>query len=430
MINGTVMYEWMKDLWPINRSLTGEGVRETLKYLKQLNPELQIKNYQSGEKVFDWEIPDEWNVTEAWVKDPGGNKIIDFSWNNLHLVGYSMPIKQSMRLSDLKNYLHTLPHQPNAIPYVTSYYKRTWGFCLEHKKLEELKDGTYEVYIDSCHKKGVLNFGEVYIAGESQQEILFSTYICHPSMANNELSGPVLASAIILYLKNLKKRKYSYRILLMPETIGSISYISKNFNELRKNVHAGFVLSCVGDEQEYSIINSRYGNNEADRTLGFILSEYVSSDKIKRYSFLSRGSDERQYCSPGVDLPFCGFSRSKYGTYEEYHTSLDNLDFVSPRGLEQSYVIMTKVIQLLERNCYLKSNFQCEPQLGKRGLYPNISKAGSYPGELRDMMNFLAYADGKNDLIDICKITGVRLEMLYNIVDKLTEHSVVYSSDE
>ena len=411
---GKEMYDWATDLFPINRSLTGDGVRQTLQYIKNIIPELEVNEVPSGTKCFDWTIPQEWNCNDGYIIDPDGNKICDFKTNNLHIVGYSAPIDSEIELEELIEHLYYLEEQPTAIPYITSYYSPRWGFCLSFNEFQKLKKGTYKVKINSELKDGNLTYGEIKIKGESEKEIFLSTYVCHPSMANNELSGPVVTTALVNFIKSLEGRKYSYRIVFIPETIGSITYISRNIDEMKKNIIAGFNISCIGDDRSYSYIPTRYGNTLSDKVSKHILKniDYVE------YSFLDRGSDERQYCSPGVDLPIATICRTKYGAYPEYHTSLDDLTVISPSGLYGGYDKIKKAIELLEMNNYYKVNVLCEPQLGKRGLYPTISTKTS--GDIvRTMMDFIAYADGNNDLIDIANIIGVKAEDLFDIVDRL-----------
>ena len=417
---GKEMYDWATDLFPINRSLTGDGVRQTLQYIKNIVPELEVNEVPSGAKCFDWKIPQEWNCNDGYIIDPDGNKICDFKTNNLHIVGYSTPIDREIDLEDLIGHLHYLENQPTAIPYITSYYSPNWGFCISFNEFQKLKKGTYKVKINSELKDGNLTYGEIKIKGESEKEIFLSTYVCHPSMANDELSGPVVTTALVNFIKSLKDRKYSYRIVFIPETIGSITYISRNIDEMKKNIIAGFNISCIGDDRSYSYIPTRYGNTLSDKVSKHILKniDYVE------YSFLDRGSDERQYCSPGVDLPIATICRTKYGAYPEYHTSLDDLTVISPNGLYGGYDKLKKAIELLENNNYYKVNVLCEPQLGKRGLYPTISTKTS-GAIVKNMMNFIAYADGNNDLIDIANIIGVQAEELFEIVEKMKKAELI-----
>ncbi len=418
--NGIGMYKLMGRLFPICRSITGNGVRETLRIIQEQIP-ITIHEVPSGTKVFDWTVPREWNIRDAFILDEAGNKVVDFQENNLHVLGYSVPVDKFVGLTDLQTHLYSLKNQPEAIPYITSYYSERWGFCLSQRQREGLKDGKYRVYIDSELREGSLTYGELVIPGKTEQEIFLSTYICHPSMANNELSGPVVTTYLANWIM-AASRKYTYRIIFIPETIGSITYLSRNLATMKKNIIAGFNITCVGDEGAYSYVPSRYGNTLADRVALNILS--YEHPEFQRYSYLQRGSDERQYCSPGVDLPVVNLMRSKYGEYPEYHTSLDNMDFVTPKALNESYEMIKDCLELLERNEKYKVNCLGEPQLGKRGLYPTLSTKES--GALvRDMMNFIAYADGSNDLIGISNIIGVPATKLYEIIDKLLLNELI-----
>ena len=395
---GEIMYSWAEDLFPICRSITGPGVRKTLLYFKEFLPDLEIHSVPTGTKAFDWVVPNEWFIQDAYIEDSHGNKIVDFENNNLHIVGYSQPIDEWMDLSTLNNHLHSLPDQPDAIPYVTSYYDTNWGFCLTHRQRELLKKERYHVVIESELKHGVLNYGELIIKGDTDEEVLLSTYICHPSMANNELSGPVVTAGIAQWLNQLRNQRYTYRIVFIPETIGSIVYLSKNLKHMKKHTIAGLVLTCIGDDRDYSLMPSRSGDALIDRVASYALNHYVKT--YTRYSYLDRGSDERQYCSPGVDLPVCSIMRTKYNVYPEYHTSLDDLTLISSDGLKGGFDIIKKTIEILEFNQVYKNKTPCEPQLGKYDLYPTISIKGSKQRELSNLMlNILAYADGDNDIL-------------------------------
>ena len=344
--------------------------------------------------------------------------MVDFKKNNLHIVGYSEPVDLWMTLDELKQHLHSLPDQPDAIPYVTSYYSRNWGFCLTHEQLQSFVPGRYHVVIDAELKPGVLNYGELILPGELDQEIFLSTYICHPSMANNELSGPVVTTALYQWLKTLIDRKYTYRIVFITETIGSIVYLSKHLDYLIKSIISGFNITCMGDERAYSYLPSRNGKTLSDYVALHVL-KHTDPDFI-RYTWLDRGSDERQYCSPGVDLPLVTLCRSKYGRYPEYHTSLDNLDFVTPDGLLGGYGLVQDCISVVENNRVFRVTCYGEPQLGKRGLYSNLSTKKSYASE-KTMMDFIAYADGNNDLLQISNIIRKPVREIVPIAEKLLE---------
>ena len=423
---GKFAHDLARELWPINRSLTGEGNRETLDVLKKNIPNLQLKSVKSGENFFDWTVPKEWNTKSAWIKTPSGKKICDFSINNLHLVGYSVSIDLKLSLAELQNFLHSLPDQPSAIPYITSYYNEKWGFCISQEERDTLIDGEYHVYIDSELKDGQLDYADVVYEGASKKEIVFSTYFCHPSMANNELSGPVVASAIANIIHNCKDRRYSYRFIFVPETIGAIIYIDKNLKYLQSNVIAGFVLTCVGDEGCFSYMPSPSGNTYADKLALAVLDS--NSMDYKKYSFLERGSDERQYCSPNVNLPFCSVMKSKYAEFPEYHTSLDDLNFVTAKGLGESIEFYRQLVELAEKNKFLKATQFCEPQLGKRGLYSLTSKVGS-SNSARPTINLLAYANGDMDLIDLSKKINLNLQETINLAEILETHFLLEDLD-
>ncbi len=420
--NGEIMYGWAKDLFPINRSLTGPGVRQTLVYIKNILPELEIKSVPTGYKAFDWDVPKEWSVKEAYIENEFGDRIIDFKNNNLHLVGYSIPIDTWLSLEELNSYLYSIPDQPDAIPYVTSYYFERWGFCVSQNQRDDLKPCNYHVVIKSELKDGVLNYGELLIPGDDKKEIFLSTYICHPSMANNELSGPVVTTAMAKWINSLKKRRFSYRIVFIPETIGSLVYLSKNLKEMRKLLIGGFNITCVGDDRCYSYIPSRSGDTYSDKIAKHVLSTIDENYKI--YSWLDRGSDERQYCAPGIDLPIATITRSKYGEYPEYHTSNDDLNLISPKGLEGSFEALKRCIEIMEMNLYYKVNVLGEPQLGKRNLYPTISSKGSAI-EVRDMMNFLSFCDGKHSLLEISEEINVSINILQDYIEKFVKADLI-----
>lgn len=416
------MYRWASDLFPIARSLTGEGVRQTLTYLQKLMPGLEVHAVPSGTKAFDWTVPDEWNIKDAFIADRSGRRIVDFKQSNLHVVGYSTPVAGWYARADLERHLHSLPEMPDAIPYITSYYSRTWGFCLSQKQREGLRDDRYFVKIDSELKPGVLNYGELVLEGREKSEILLSTYICHPSLANNELSGPVVATALARWLDGLPERQFTYRILFLPETIGSILYLSRHLAHMKEKVIAGFVVTCVGDVRTYSFLPSRHGNTLADRAARLAFRDLGLS--YLPYSFLERGSDERQYCSPGVDLPVCSIMRSKYGAYPEYHTSFDDLSLISQEGLAGAFHVYRRTLELLEANRTYHAVIPCEPQLGERGLYPLVSTRKSKE-QVEAMLNLLAYADGSGDLLSIAETIGVDALDCANMATTLTAHQLL-----
>ena len=424
---GKKIHNLCKILWPINRSITGNGVRKTLNILKKNCSTMKFFEIASGTKVFDWTIPNEWNVKEAKVIGPDNKKVLDFTDNNLHLVGYSTSVNKYVSLKELNKHLFSLKEKPSAIPYVTSYYKKNWGFCISHNNRKKLKPGKYKVLINSELKKGSLTYGEIFLPGKIKKEIFLSTYICHPSLANNELSGPTVSIFIADWIKSLKNRRFSYRIIFIPETIGSITYLSKNLKKMKNNMYAGFCITCVGDDRMYSYLPSRNGNTIADNVAKHTL-KWIDKN-YKKYSWLDRGGDERQYCSPGIDLPVATIMRSKGGEYPEYHTSLDNLkNVVTPKGLNGSFNAIKKIIESLEFNCYPKTLHLCEPQLSKRNLYPsisNLSKKENFTYDLRLMKDLISLSDGKGSLIEIAEKCNVPIWDFYPIVKKLEKNKII-----
>ena len=416
------MYELAERLFPICRSITGDGVRQTLEILKEEYEDLQVYEVPSGTQVFDWTVPKEWNIRDAYIEDSQGKRIIDFKESNLYVMGYSLPMDRMMSLEELKQMIFTQPEQPDVIPYVTSYYQERSGFCMSENQKNALREDTYHCVIDSDLKEGSLTYGEIILKGDTEEEVLLSTYICHPSMANNEVSGPVVTIELVKWLASLKQRRYTYRILFIPETIGSITYLSRNLETMKKNTTAGFVLSCLGDDRTYSIVETKYGGTLTDRLLKNIL-QFHFPDYIC-YDFLHRGSDERQYNAPGVDLPVCGVCRSKYEEYPEYHTSADDLSLISEEGLQGSAALMKKCIMALEYNYFYKLSCCCEPQLGKRGLYPTLSQKGNYSDAALVMRDLVAYADGSIDLIEISNRIRTPIDLLMPLIDKLLENGL------
>jgi aminopeptidase-like protein len=425
--SGQRAYDLATELFPICRSITGPGLRETLATLRRELPELMIHEVPSGTPCFDWTVPREWSISAAFIEAEDGRRIADFASHNLHVVGYSAPVDAVLTLEELCPHLHSLPEMPDAIPYVTSYYQERWGFCLPHRVASALKPGRYRAKIASTLKPGSLSYGEIRLPGETEQEVLISTYVCHPSMANNELSGPVVTTEIVRWLRSMTCRRYSYRILFVPETIGAIVYLSRHFDEMKRNVIAGFNVTCIGDDRAYSFLPSRLGGTLADRAAVHALRHHAGADGFTRYSFLDRGSDERQYCSPGLDLPVASIMRSKYGTYPEYHTSLDDLSLISPAGLGGGIGALAKAILAVEANAVYRATVLGEPQLGRRGLYPTLGTAGS-SRTVRNMMTILAYADGGHDLLSIADMLDVPVWELHAVARKLLAHELLVES--
>lgn len=421
---GKAMYELAKELFPIPRSITGQGFRASLEILNKTlgGGILKFHSIKSGTRVFDWIVPDEWNAKEAYIITPEGKKICDFKKHNLHLLNYSEAIDKEMELEELEKHLYSIEEMPDAIPYVTSYYKRRWGFCITHNERKNLKKGLYKVFIDAKHdENGVLNYADFIIPStqNSKDEILLSSYLCHPSMANNELSGPIVAIFLAKWLLGLKERKYNYRFVIIPETIGSIIYLNKHLDHLKKHVKAGFVLSCLGDDNAYSLIHTPKENTLSDKVAMHTLK---NKENFKDFSFLERGSDERQYCSPLINLPIACVCRTRFGDYKEYHTSKDDLTFISAKGLKGALKAMQEVIMNLEINEIYQITTFCEPNLGKRGLYHTLNQGITKKPISTD---FLAYCDGKNDVLDIASKLNIQAYELKELIDKIKIYGLI-----
>ena len=420
--SGEFAHELAQRLWPIPRSITGNGVRETLGIIREYLPNLTINEVPSGTAVFDWQVPDEWNVTGARLIGPDGDTIVDWQDSNLHIVGYSIPVDTELSLEDLQAHLHSLPDQPDAIPYVTSYYNRTWGFCLTHEQREQLKPGNYRAVIETTLAPGSLTYGELLIPGESEDEIFISTYICHPSLANNELSGPVVSTALALGILNQADRHYTYRFAFVPETIGALTYSALKRDELRRNVVAAFNLTCIGDDRAFTYLASRTGDLRLDRIAKRHLR--TKANPVS-YTYRARGSDERHYGAPGMDLPVISLMRSRYSDYPEYHTSHDDLvNVVTPTGLQGGIDYVRECLDSLEGQKVFFATQIGEPQLGRRGLYHQIM-GKTVADEIMLRTDILAYADGQHDLADMSEMFAVPEEALRIMIEELKEHDLL-----
>lgn len=418
---GDEMYRLIAALYPICRSITGNGFRDTVRRVQQRIP-LTMHEVPTGTAVFDWTVPKEWNITDAYVKNERGERVIDFRESNLHVVNYSMPVRQKMPLRELREHLFTLPEQPDLIPYRTSYYKESWGFCLSHAQLLALTDGEYEVCIDATLSDGSLTYGEYYIAGEQDDEVLISCHACHPSLCNDNLSGVALATTLASYLSTLSLR-YSYRFLFIPGTIGSITWLSLHESQVSRIKH-GLVLTCVGDGGNQTYKRSRRGNAEIDRAVAHVLEHAGAAFEI--VDFTPYGYDERQYCSPAFNLPVGCLMRTPHGRFPEYHTSADNLNFVRPAYLGASFATCMSTIAVLENNrTYLNLNPKCEPQLGRRGLYRAIGGQQDEKLDELAMLWVLNLSDGQHSLLDIAERAKLPFDTIAQAADTLRAHNLL-----
>jgi aminopeptidase-like protein len=420
-VAGSHMYQLLSELYPICRSITGNGVRETLDKIKSVIP-LEVKEVPSGTSVFDWEVPKEWNIQDAWIKNSKGEKIVDFKKSNLHVLNYSVPIRKKVDLNELKTHLFTIPDHPDWIPYRTSYYQENWGFCIPHKQFAGLKDESYDVLIDSSLTDGSLTFGEFYLKGAKSDEVLISTHICHPSLCNDNLSGIVLSAILGKHLSNVSL-KYSYRFLFIPGTIGSITWLDFNRKNASKIKH-GLVVACVGDSGNFTYKKTRIGCAEIDEVVTYALKN--SAKDFKVIDFFPYGYDERQYCSPGFNLPVGCLMRTPHGEYPEYHTSADNLKFVKPENLSMSLALLFDVLNIVEENRkYMNQNPMCEPQLGRRGLYQHIGGHADSKQFQLALLWTLNLSDGQNSLLDISKRSGLDFGLISEAAHILVEKNLL-----
>jgi aminopeptidase-like protein len=421
---GTRMFQLVSELYPICRSITGNGVRKTLNIIKSVIP-LEVKEVPSGTSVFDWKVPQEWNIEDAWVKNSTGTKIIDFNKSNLHVLNYSTPIREKVSLDELKKHLFTIPNHPDWIPYRTSYYHENWGFCISHNQFAELKDESYDVLIDSNLSDGSLTFGEFYLKGTSSDEVLISAHICHPSLCNDNLSGIALSAILAEHLSKVSL-KYSYRFLFIPGTIGSITWLCLNKNSVSRIKH-GLVVACVGDSGNFTYKKTRMGCAEIDKVVTYVLKN--SGKDFKIIDFFPYGYDERQYCSPGFNLPVGCLMRTPHGEYPEYHTSADNLEFVNPENLSNSLALYLDALNILEENLkYVNQNPMCEPQLGRRGLYDHIGGHADSEKFQLALLWTLNLSDGRNSLLDISERSGLEFNLISEAADILVEKDLLKSA--
>lgn len=423
-------------LFPIMRSITGDGVRESIRILKEYIPPLEMEGVPSGSNIFDWEIPREWVIREAWIKDEHGNEIININNLNLHVVNYSEPINKWVTLEELKENVHTIPHIPEAVPYVISYYKERWGFCMSKNQLDSLPEGKYHVYIDADKIVGELNYAHAILPGKTKKEVLISTYICHPSMANNELSGPIVAAFLYNRIKQWENREFTYRFVFVPETIGSIAYLSKYGAHLKENLYSGAVLTCLGGKNHnLSYKNARNENAPLNKLISFLNDREKLDVSIRPFSPRS-GSDERQYCSPGFNLPVGQFSKMIYAKFTGYHNSLDTKENMTIESLYESLNEIESILKLQELDgYYLNLKPYGEPKLGKYNLYPDINapalrgrssnKVLDNRQQLNQILTLLNYSDGEHQLSEIASTLSYRLEDYVVSIEALKDHKLL-----
>ena len=424
---GKQMHQLMTRLYPICRSITGDGFRQSLRIIGELIP-LELHEVPSGTPAFDWIIPNEWNIADAYVKNSDGEKVVDFKVSNLHVVNYSVPVMRKMSLEELRPHLHSLPEYPDRIPYKTSYYKQDWGFCLADNTLRNLPEGEYEVLIDSTLQPGNLTYGELVVKGQTEEEMLISCHSCHPSLCNDNLSGMVLTAYLARYLASCSDLRYSYRFLFVPVTIGSICWLSIHEEQVDKIKH-GLVVAGVGDPGKSTYKKSRRGSAEIDRVAMLVLKESEQEFEIQEFS--PYGYDERQYCSPGFNLPVGSLTRTPYGRYPEYHTSADNLQFVRPEHLQDSFAKYSKIINILEHNRkFISKNPKCEPQLGKRGLYRSFGGRKENDDYELTLLWVLNLSDGSHSLLDIAERSGQKFELIRQVADILQKNDLLAESQE
>jgi aminopeptidase-like protein len=404
---GQEIFAFAAKIFPICRSITGDGVRQTLREIG-LHVKLEVHEVSTGTEIFDWTVPREWNIHDAYIKTLAGDKIIDFAQSNLHVMSYSVPVRKRVSLAELKEHVHTLPERPDLIPYRTSYYADDWAFCMAHRQLQSLREDAYDVVIDSSLKTGSLTYGEYLHKGETDEEFLLSAHVCHPSLANDNCSGVAVLTHLARRMVGLRTR-YSYRFLFAPGTIGAIAWLAANEEQARRIKH-GLVVSMIGDGGGPTYKKTRRGNATIDRAMAHVLFHSGLTPIIEDFS--PYGYDERQYCSPGFNLPVGLFQRSKYGTVPEYHTSADNLAFVKPEHLLESYAVIVKTIGAIENDAvYCNTTPKCEPQLGKRGLYRRVGGKDIAIQNMA-MLWVLNFSDGAHSLLDIAERSKLPFEIV------------------
>lgn len=423
-LNSSVIEQLFDELWPICRSITGEGLRESFNILQKIIP-LNLHEVPSGSQVFDWTVPDEWNINEAYIITPEGEKIADFEVNNLHVVNYSTPVDKELTFEELDPHLYYKKDLPQAIPYITSYYKKRWGFCLKYDTYKDLpRDGKYRVKIDSSFKKGSLTYGDLLLPGELEDEILFSSYLCHPSMANNELSGPITLAFLYQELKKVKNRKYSIRFVIAPETIGAICYLHKNKTDLLSKIKAGFVLTCCGDDGSITYKKTRREESITDRVTEHVLEN--SNQDFDTLPFDPLGSDERQYSSPGFNLPVGVMMRTPFSKYPQYHTSLDNKNLMNFDKMVELIKVIVDIVKSFNLNApYINQIKYGEPFLGKRNLFEDLSTKLSHSDLIKLRMRLLNFLDGERDLLSICDKYGYSILDVENEVEQLLKNRLI-----
>jgi aminopeptidase-like protein len=422
---GDEMYALAQQLYPICRSITGDGVRQTLAILRERIP-LELHEVASGTPVFDWTVPKEWNIRDAYIKNPHGERVVDFHRSNLHVVNYSIPVRAKMRLAELRPHLHSLPEQPRLIPYRTSYYSESWGFCLRHEDLVGLPDDEYEVCIDSTLQPGSLTYGEYALPGNSQDEVVIYTHTCHPSLANDNLSGLAVVTFLAQHIAPMS-RCYSYRFIFGPGTIGSITWLSRNESHLGRIRH-GLVVALVGDSGPFTYKRSRRGDAAIDRIAVKALRD--GDSPWSAIDFEPYGYDERQFCSPGVNLPVGRLTRTSNGAYPEYHTSADNLDLIKPQTLAQSLAACLRIVNMLENDrYYTNTSPKGEPQLGKRGLYRKSGGQRDVGQREYALLWVLNFCDGAHSLLDISERSGLSFEAIHAAAQDLKAAGLLVPRD-